>query len=188
LPLFTENTRRVLLGNSNPSRLVLAISKINTVRLPRLQEPYDRRPIRFLELWRESGWTMKVYGIAYGRPRPREQLVEAAKAITLQELDDSAHEQNHYGVGFLSIHDGRDANFVFLDYWADENELHHHVFVSPSEEPASFEDVTVTGLIACAWDIRVLSFERDAWVEAVLANPFGPDPEGYLTRRLNEDA
>ena len=131
---------------------------------------------------------MKVYGIAYGRPTPRAELVQAAKLVSRKHLTGSADGRNHYGVGFLGVHDGRSANFVYLDYWADENELHHHLYVSPSEEPASLEDVTATGLIACAWDVRVLSFERDAWVETVLANPSGPDPEGYLARRLNEDA
>jgi hypothetical protein len=153
-----------------------------------LQEAYDVRPIRFLELWRESGWTLKVYGIAYGRERPREELVEAAKAVARKRLTGSTSEQNHYGVGFLGVHDGRGANFVFVDYWADEDELHHHLYVSPSAEPASLEDVTSTELIACTWDLRVLSFERDAWVEAVLANPSGPNMEGYLAHTLNEDA
>jgi hypothetical protein len=153
-----------------------------------LQEAYDVRPIRFLELWRESEWTMKVYGIAYRRERPRKELVEAAKEIARKRLINSTNNDNHYGVGFLGVHDGRGANFVYLDYWADENELHHHVFVSPLEEPASLEYVTPTGLIACTWDLRVLSFERDAWVAAVLANPSGPDMEEYLARTLNEDA
>lgn len=77
---------------------------------------------------------------------------------------------------------------MFVDYWADENELRHHVYVSPSDDPASLEYVTPTGLIACAWELRVLSFEGDAWVEAVLAYPSGPDVEAYLARTLNEDA
>lgn len=153
----------------------------------RLQEAYDRPPIHFLELWGEVGWTLKVYGIAYGRARPREELIEAAKDSSREQLSRMADNDNHYGLGFLGVHDARDAKFV-LFYWADENELHHHVYVSPSEDPASLEDVTATRLIACAWDLRVLSFKRDAWVETVLANPSGPDTEGYLARRPNEDA
>lgn len=153
-----------------------------------LQEAYDVRPIRFLELWRELGWALKVYGIAYRSERPREELVEASKEIARRRLANSTNSHNHYGVGFLGVHDGRGANFVYLDYWADENELHHHVYVSPSEEPASLEYVTPTELMACTWDLRVLSFERVAWVEAVLANPSGPDIDEYLARTLNEDA
>ncbi len=154
---------------------------------PNLQEAYDDRPIRFLELWREVGWALKVYGIVYRRVCPREVLVEAAKEIARKRLINSTNSDNHYGVGFLGVHDGRGANFVYVDYWADENELHHHVYISPSEEPASLEYVTPTGLIACTWDLRLLSFERDAWVECVLANPSGPDIEEYLARTLNED-
>jgi len=153
-----------------------------------LQEAYDARPIRFLELWRELGWALKVYGIAYRSERPREELVEASKEIARRRLANSTNSDNHYGVGFLGVHDGRGANFVYLDYWADENELHYHVYVSPSEEPASLEYVTPTGLIACTWDLRVLSFERNAWVECVLANPSGPDIDEYLARTLNDDA
>lgn len=154
---------------------------------PKLQEPYDTRPIRFLERWHQSEWTLKVYGIAYGRQRPRAELVEAAKEISRLHLTGSSSNYNHYGVGFLGVHDGRGANFVFLDYWADENELHHHVYVSSSDDPTSLEEISATSLIACAWDLRVLSFEREAWVATVLANPSGPNLEAYLARTLNED-
>jgi hypothetical protein len=90
-----------------------------------------------------------VYGIAYRSERPREELVEASKEIARRRVANSINSDNHYGVGFLRMHDGRGANFVYLDYWADENELHHHVYVTPSEGLASLEYVTPTGLIAC---------------------------------------
>lgn len=152
-----------------------------------LQEPYKVRPIRFLELWEEAGWRLKVYGIAYQRAYPRPELVEAAKAVVGVHLLEPSALQQSYGVGFLGVHDGRGASFVFFDYWASENELHHHVYVSPSDKPASLEYVTPTGLTACVWDLRVLCFERQAWIDTVLANPTGPDLEKYLTCQLNED-
>jgi hypothetical protein len=155
--------------------------------LIKLQEPYATRPIRFLELWQEPGWRLKVYGIAYGRQQPRQDLVEAAKTVIQPRLRQSADDGNHYGVGFVGVHDGRGANFVFFDYWADENELHHHVYVSPSERPEQLEYVTPTGLSACVWDLRVICFERQAWIDTVLANPAGPDVEAYLACRLSED-
>ncbi len=153
----------------------------------RLQEPHRTRPIRFIELWQEATWKLKVYGISYQRPLPRPELIEAAKRIARPHLL-PVNGHKHYGVGFLGVHDGRGANFVFVDYWADENELHHHVYVSPSDKPELFEYVTPTGLIACVWDLRVMWFEREAWVETVLANPSGPDLERYLSCQLNEDA
>lgn len=107
-----------------------------------LQEPYSPRPIRFLELWEEAGWRIKVYGIGYQRDLPRPELVEAAKGVARQRLSDLSGTEGHYGVGFLGVHDGRGVNFVFLDWWANENELHHHVFVSPKDEPGAFQYVT----------------------------------------------
>ncbi len=153
----------------------------------KLQEPYATRPIRFLELWQESGWRLKVYGIAYGRPAPRPELLDAAKALARSRLRESAEGKPHYGVGFVGIHDGRGAIFIFVDFWSDENELHHHVYVAPSDQPERLEYVTPSGLTACVWDLRVLCFERQAWIEAVLANPAGPDLDKYLSSRLNED-
>ncbi|HSF81772.1 MAG TPA: hypothetical protein VLA49_11090 [Anaerolineales bacterium] len=46
---------------------------------------------------------------------------------------------------------------------------------------------TPTGLTACVWDLRLMAFERQSWLETVLANPSGPDLEAYLACRLNED-
>lgn len=152
-----------------------------------LQEPYQMRPIRFLEWWTEAGWRLKVYGIAYRRDLPRPELVEAAKAVARPLLPQPAVGEGRYGVGFLGVHDGRGANFVFLDWWGNENELTHHVWVSPADQPAALDDVTPTGLTACVWDLAVLWFERQAWVEAVLARPDGPDLDAYLACCLNAD-
>jgi hypothetical protein len=149
-----------------------------------LIEPYRRRPIRFLELWEPEGWRIKVYGIAYNRELPRPELVATAKRLAANHL---ANDRNHYGVGFLGIHDGRGANFVFFDFWADENELHHHVYTSPSEET---ENLRLTGpddSSVCVWDLQVQAFERQAWIEGVLANPFGPNLDQYVECRIDAD-
>jgi hypothetical protein len=150
--------------------------------------PYEPRAIRFLELWQPDEWRLKVYGIAHGRASPRGPLIDAAKLVAEHTLKTIAGTTNHYSVGFLGIHDGRTSNFVFVDWWADENELHHQVYISPTDEPARLKDVTATGPTACVWDLRVIAFERDAWLDTVLRNPRGADLEAYLRRQLNEDA
>ncbi len=150
-----------------------------------LKEPYKKRSIRFLEIFQPSGWNLKLYGIAYDRELPRPELIEAAKKLAVEKLPQLS--DSVYGVGFLGVHDGRGINFVFLDWWQDENELHHHVFTSSTNHPALLEEVTHTGVSACVWDLRVICFERQAWVDQVLDNPKGPDIKGYLTQRLNED-
>jgi hypothetical protein len=107
--------------------------------------PYESRPIRFIELWRHGDWKLKVYGIAYGRATPRPELIEAVKQVAADRLVTLAQSVRHYSVGFLGIHDGRTSNFVFVDWWADENELHHHVYVSPTDEPKRLTYATPTG-------------------------------------------
>lgn len=154
---------------------------------PNLSEPYRPRPIRFLGLWDTPGFQLKAYGIAHDRELPRSPLVRAARDLAETQLAVVAAGQNHYGVGFVGIHDGRGGNFVFVDWWADENELHHHVWVSPHDRPAELEEVTPTGLSACVWDLAVICHERGAWVECVLANPGGPNLQAYLSKRLEAD-
>ncbi|HJR07547.1 MAG TPA: hypothetical protein VJ842_09835 [Pyrinomonadaceae bacterium] len=151
-----------------------------------LQEPYEARPIRFLEEWHDAGWRLKVYGISYRRASPRAELVETAKRLARECLPE-ARAGGNYGVGYVGAHDGRAANFIFVDWWADENELHHHVFAAPSHELNDLPEITATGLSVCVWDLRVQCFEREAWLEAVLQNPCESSLEDYLRRQLNED-
>lgn len=151
-------------------------------------EPYKRRPIRPMGLWSVRQWRLKTYGIAYGRDAPKQRLVDAAGEVVEDRLVSDAERTNHYGLGFVGVHEGNNGNFVFLDWWADENELHHHVYVSPKDDPASLVYKTPTGLAACAWDLRVVCFERQAWVEHVLMRAPDPDFPSYLAEKLNEDA
>ena len=152
-----------------------------------LQEPYEPRPIRFLEEWTIDGWRLKVYGISYRRASPRAELCETAKRIARASLPE-ANEGGNYGVGYVGVHDGRGANFIFVDWWADENELHHRVFAAPSDELVKIPEITATGLSVCVWDLRVQCFERAAWLETVLQHPSEAGLDDYLRRRLNEDA
>jgi len=151
----------------------------------RLLEPYGKRPLRFLELWSCEGHRLKVYAILYRCDRPHPDLLAAAKRVAARHLRDHPLAGRAHGVGILGVHDGRGENFVFLDRWADENELHHTVFVSPKDRPADLVPASPAHASVCVWDLEVQHFERDAWVECVLANPAGPDLEAYLARRLD---
>ena len=44
-----------------------------------LLEPYRRRPIRFLEVWEEAAWRIKVYSITLAGGTLRPELLIAAK-------------------------------------------------------------------------------------------------------------
>ena len=155
-------------------------------QLLKLREPYAPRPVRFLAEWAFDGWRLKVYGITYRRERPRAELIETARRLAQESLP-AALTGGNYGVGYVGVHDGRGANFIFVDWWADENELHHRVFAAPSGELINIPEITATGLSVCVWDLRVQCFEREAWLETVLRNPRESSLEDYMRRLLNED-
>jgi hypothetical protein len=152
-----------------------------------LQESYKLRSIRFIEFFDELGWRMKVYGISYKDEFPTSNLVEIAKNIAREELPQPAITDNRYGVGFICVHEARDANFFLIDWWSDENALNHHIYVSSFDAPANAVDITLKGPNMCVWELRVIGYERQAWLNNVLANPKGPDLEAYLNFRLNEN-
>jgi hypothetical protein len=129
---------------------------------------------------------MKLYGIAWKGELPRPELLEAAKRVAADIL--AKETASNYKVGFIGAHDGRGACFVFVDFWGNENELFHRVFISRLNEPEKLEPVTPEDSSVCVWDLRLQSFEREAWIKHILRNPAAPDFDGYLEERLNETA
>jgi hypothetical protein len=149
-----------------------------------LPEPYAARTIRFLDVWEDAGWRLKRYGIAYAEGGPAPALVDVAQSLARRCLPRPAVGEGRYGVGFMGVHEGRGANLVFVDWWADGNELHHHVFTASGDAPLDFSDVTGSGLAACVWDLAVIGFERDAWVATVMIDPDESGLEAYLACRF----
>ena len=150
-------------------------------------EPYEARSFRFIELLTIDDWRMKLYGIAWRRGLPRPKLLEAAKRIAAEELRRAA--PNNYKVGFVAAHDGRnDASVVFVDYWGNENELFHRVFLSRSSDPNALIPAQDSDSSVCVWDLYLQSFESEAWIKHVLRKATAPDFRGYLDERLNENS
>ena len=127
---------------------------------------------------------MKFYGIAWQRELPRPELLEAAKRVAADVL--AKETANNYKVGFVGAHDGQNACFVFVDFWGNENELFHRVFLS--REPQSLLPAKSSDLSVCVWDLHLQNFEREAWIKHILRKPVAPDFDAYLAERLHEDA
>jgi len=68
----------------------------------------------------------------------------------------------------------------------NENELLHTVWVSPVDNPMALHEPAADHNSVCVWNLAVQCFEREAWMQTVLANPAGPDLKAYLLRRMNE--
>ncbi len=149
-------------------------------------EAYEPRAFRFIELLTISEWRMKLYGIAWRGESPPAELLGAAKQIPAEEVLNAA--SNNYKLGFIGAHGGRDACFVFVDYWGNENELFHHVFLSRSNDPEALAPAKSSDSSVCVWDLRLQFFEREAWIKHVLRKANAPDFQAYLDERLNEKA
>ena len=52
---------------------------------------------------------------------------------------------------------GRGGNFVFVDWWEQENELHHDAFFSTSTDGGSLRAATAADPIACVWDLSIVA-------------------------------
>jgi hypothetical protein len=148
-----------------------------------LRQSYEPRPVAYLETWAPEGWLLKVYGIAFRGDRPPPDTVAAARETALAALPRPAQDEDRYGVGFLVVHEGQDARWLLVDWWGLESVLHHRLFVSPLEGAPAFRPAD-PALTACVWELPVLAFERDSWVETVLKDAHRPDVAAYLGRRL----
>jgi hypothetical protein len=148
-----------------------------------IDQPYRTRHIRLLQLWAAGDWRLKLYGIGMRPGSPAAELVEAARELALQVLPRPAVTSSRYGVGFMGVHEGKGASMVFVDWWERQNELHHHAWRSERTDSTEFEYVSPHGLVACVWDLAVISFEREAWVTHVL-RPARPDLDQYLDSAL----
>ena len=148
-------------------------------------DTYELRSFRFIELLTIDGWRMKLYGNAWRRELPRPKLLEAAKRLAAARLRHAS--PNNYKVGFVAAHDGKNACVVFVDYWGNENELFHHVFLSRSSDPDALTPAKDSDSSVCVWDLRLQSFEREAWIKHVLCKANARDFQAYLNERLNDD-
>jgi len=154
-------------------------SSVSRKAVIELAEPYAPRRVAPLGIWTLRGWSIKRYSIAYSGAVVRPELAAAAEVAAESILPEPAITESRYGVGFLGVHDGRGGNFVFVDWWEHENELHHHVLFSAAETPEKLRRQSEGDPIACVWDLSIVAHERAAWVRHVLAAS-DPDVAAYL--------
>lgn len=151
-----------------------------------LREPYQPRLIEFVELATVEGWRLKVYNIRHRDKKASHTLFKAAKTEAAKILPQPVASQRHHGVGFLSVHQGKSYDFVTVAWWAYETELYQQTYLRPSSLSADLEPLSGLELSSDVWDLRLLAFERDAWLAEVLTRPGSPSLEAYLAQRLTE--
>ena len=144
-----------------------------------------KRYIRFSHIAQFGSWRLKVYTISSKEEIDSSYLETALRCA---ELEISEYERDdHYAVGFVTIHIAEQFNQIIIDWWANENELRHQVYKSTPGNKQDFTKITASGEAFCIWELRVIGFEREAWLEHVIhANPLLSNEieEAYLSEEL----
>lgn len=104
--------------------------------------------------------------------------------MTLPHLPEPAVTKERYGAGFLIVHRGSDANWLLLDWWESECILCHRLFHSSFEHPDDITEVRDGHLMACTYEMVVQQYERQAWIETVMAHGVDGGVPDYLQRHL----
>jgi hypothetical protein len=142
---------------------------------------YGPRQIEFAGIWQFKGWRIKQYTIAYGDQAERcAPLLATARTHAAGVLPPVNDAPGWHGVGFMGAHAGRDADFIFIDWWSHENELHHVAWIARRDDPVTgLRMIDGSGPIACVWDLAIIAFERQAWIDHVL-RPRATSADAYL--------
>jgi L-amino acid N-acyltransferase YncA len=132
--------------------------------------PYRKRRVRPLPPLEFDDWRLKVYGITTNGAHLDQSLVDVARAAAQRILPDPGFFPPHrYGIGFVIVHAGVDADFVEVWWWGMQNELSVRVLTSPPGQIQCLTERTNTdGSVACIWDLAVVWAEREAWTRHVM--------------------
>ncbi|MCG8689778.1 MAG: hypothetical protein MI806_01075 [Minwuiales bacterium] len=149
-------------------------------------EAYRPRPFRYLGLWRDGEWAFKAYGIHHREPSPSDPLidpaiVDAARDFVCGLVPKAEAEGDHYGMGYVVLHQGTAGNWLLMQWWAHNDICCQILARSDAAAPDRFE-IVERPLMACVWELVIIDFERRAWVETALS---GSGNRGaYLDRTM----
>lgn len=126
---------------------------------------YQARPLRYTGIEHRAGYRLKRYAISLDGVWPADDWMPALDALIAQ-LPQPAQAARRPGVGVLLQHRGRGADYAVLAFWDNENELALRLHVRTTEQPVwrpARDSESV-----CVWDLELLAFERDAYVQTLL--------------------
>lgn len=144
------------------------------------------RPVRLIDREVLAGWRVKVYGISLAGEAVRDELIALGKETAAATLPASVENRDLGRYAFVVIHDAPDNAYVLVHWWAGGNEMHQKVFSAPRE---SLDAMTThpTDAIGCVWELSVVEFERQAWLDCVVRNGDNAAPADYFQRTFRAD-
>lgn len=146
-------------------------------------ETYQPRPVHFEGMRILEGWRIKVYSILYGDLVMDWPEFDQAIEVLGKSLPQPPVTRDRPGVGFIIAHRGCGKDYCVLNWWAGVNEFFTRLRTRDQEGNSYWRPGQETESV-CVWDLQVIWFERQAYVETVLSTIEGPDVEANLQRHL----
>lgn len=140
-------------------------------------QPYLPRSITPAGIKNLNCWQLKRYVIRYSQAQGAVPDYTPAYQLVKQWLPNEAETVNRPGVGLVIEHQGKTLNYLIVGWWDNENELRVKVWVQEHGIWRAARDESF-----CVWDLQVIAFERDAFVDTLL-QPI-PDILAYMNRYL----
>lgn len=146
---------------------------------------YAPRHIAPLPLWQVAQFRLKPYMIrAEGRACDPATLTTTLTAAQdhIATMLAAAALAPHDGLGFVTVHLGKDADWLLCDCWVNGDALAH--MLARAEKGAAAFAPPAAPLMACVWEMAVMIHERAAWISTMMTQT--PDPAAYLRQTLAE--
>ncbi|CNI70487.1 isochorismatase family hydrolase [Yersinia massiliensis] len=140
-------------------------------------QPYLPRAITPAGITILNQWQLKRYVIRYSQAQGATPDYTSAYQLVAQWLPTEAETVNRPGVGLVIEHQGKTLNYLIVGWWDNENEMRVKVWVQEQGIWRAARDESF-----CVWDLQVMAFERDAFVDTLLQNT--PDIPAYMNRYL----
>jgi hypothetical protein len=100
--------------------------------------------------------------------------------MALKSVPGGANDAGCPGAGFVIAHKGDGIDYIVLAWWDRQNELPLRVFV---REHGESWRVARGSESVCVWDLQVIGFERDAYVQHMMRAQ--PDLDAYMSAHLS---
>lgn len=127
---------------------------------------YQERAVSFLGTQAIGQAQLKMYYLTSEKqaetPVPEPEL---QRQWLVQGLDEANFPGEHH-IGFAIIHAADDGDYLLISTWCDANMLRHRVFTIDNEN--RLQSLESTKIIACVWELAVMFYERNFWIEQVM--------------------
>lgn len=153
-----------------------------------ITHPFKPRLISFIEVFNCNDWKIKLYTITYDSAAVSTETINTVKShLDKWLLKSQDYNLPTYKIATLIIHKWKGGHFVIIKWWIGENMMQILVFLATNKEPSNFKLYSDKGIVTCVWELEILWFERNAWVEEVLRKQITESNiQNYLQINLNK--